>query len=219
MNMLTMLAFGTFGFWAWAAIIAIWCLIAVANEWPGRATVGLIVFVAAVHFLGGGGGYLGWALHNPITILELSAAYFVVGAIWSVCRWYFFVRRLALAYRDARIRFLEDAGLSDVTETTPVPENLRSDWSHRPLYYKDRSYMPSDLQSIKLRYHKARILIWIGYWPFSMLWVMLDDLLHAIVTEVYERLQVVFRAIADRVMGKLNIAADLRVPPDVKSKL
>jgi hypothetical protein len=78
---------------------------------------------------------------------------------------------------------------------TPVPENLR---------HSDNSRSRKPLA----RQNKKRIITWMVYWPFSMVWTVLDEPWRLI----YEAMARLFQRISDRVWRDLD--NDIKTEPD-----
>jgi len=47
--------------------------------------------------------------------------------------------------------------------------------------------------------YKATVLVWIGYWPFSLVWTLLNDPFKRLVRWIYDELQRIYQRITDRV--------------------
>jgi hypothetical protein len=47
--------------------------------------------------------------------------------------------------------------------------------------------------------HRATFLVWIGYWPFSLVWTLLNDPFKRLVRRIYDELQGVYQRITDHV--------------------
>lgn len=59
---------------------------------------------------------------------------------------------------------------------------------------------------LDLSEHKTRILSWMMYWPASMVWTVLGDLVGHIFHLLYDQLRGFFQGIADRRLGNLSNA-------------
>jgi len=223
-------ALGTLWFWILVAATCIFTLVAVANEWPGRATLSLLVFALCLHFFGDI-SVISWVIANPVSVLALVAGYLAVGAGWSLVKWYFFMRRVGRAYIEAKLDFLREGaheyrnGYNNLFEaidnpnaSTPIPEAVRERWLGSHFYVNEKSWRVRDLIEVDMADHRHRIMIWIGYWPFSAAWTLVDDPLRAAVRALYDHLADVFAAIAKRVTAKLNIAVDTAPAPSKLAK-
>lgn len=140
-------------FWFWTLIIAGFITVTYfvekerANGWGALLTalgLGVVLF-----FLGSrdpiSNGVL-YMLHHPMNIILVLLGYFVVGTVWSVVKWFFFLKRKVREFEDSTsdYKFNEDGTLKD-------------------------NYTP------KAREHRSSILLWMSWWPFSALWTLLND--------------------------------------------
>lgn len=86
--------------WFWV-LFGIWALIlfvSVEMDKPGSATLASLVFLGVFGFFGalpGGSTLLAFVTANPVAIVLCVVGFFVLGTIWSVVKWWFYVRRLA----------------------------------------------------------------------------------------------------------------------------
>lgn len=99
-------------FWALALVlIAIVGMFALVEfERPGWATVIVVAVLGVIH-LETEINVINFVAENPIQTVLLIIGYFVVGAAWSVGKWWFFVRRLRDKYDEQKGRFLKGLGL------------------------------------------------------------------------------------------------------------
>ena len=162
------LAVGAIGFWLLLLLSAILMSEMLDNDCPGWATITAIVTVAILVVFGGFDP-LSYLAAHPGEIALAIAAYFAVGAGWSLLKWYFWLvklRRQLDAGHDHR-RVLYTAG---VQQFPPQPGD-----------------------------HKSRIIGWIALWPASMLWTIINDPVRRAAEEIYTRLGGTYQRISNRV--------------------
>lgn len=119
-------------------------------------------------------------------------AYFAIGACWSVVKWYFFTRMLREAYDAARKKVILEKGIAAGRDKVLVVRQLRENLHYTYRYGSDLIIPPDPSQ------HTSRILTWIGHWPFSLLWTLINDPVRRMVKAIYQRLKNVYRAIGKR---------------------
>lgn len=126
------------------------------------ATWTLLVAAAAAWWMSAYHFSLVGALRLVPATLGYLAVYFLIGAGWSLVKWYFYTLR------------------------------LRDEYNADPAHYRrvHRTIPPSPTEYTKT------ILMWIGHWPFSLLWTLVNDPVKRIVRWIYARLQVVYAAIS-----------------------
>jgi hypothetical protein len=97
--------------------------------------------------------------------------YILVGMIWSTFRWFRYVR--------AKVEYYQKMYGTVV----------------------DKSRMDSIKDALDVSYNKARIIGWGAYWPWSMLWNILGDL----VNTVYDWMKGIYQRIADKALGNFKL--------------
>jgi hypothetical protein len=102
-----MFEFILFGSMVWFWIVfGVWALIlfvSVETDRPGVATITSLAFFGVFAYWGalpGGGGVLATLAANPFTVALLLVGFFVLGTVWAVVKWWFYVRRLAEKRRE-----------------------------------------------------------------------------------------------------------------------
>ncbi len=138
-TILEFFALGTFGFWALCSVLSIVFIACIENEnhwFPTLASVGL----AAIYWK----GFV--ALGVTWQGLALGALIYVVaGMIWSVYRWFRYVKENADYIRQTFGNTLSASKLADLKDKVSVINN------------------------------KSRITGWIAYWPWSFVWNIIGD--------------------------------------------
>jgi hypothetical protein len=132
-------ALGTIGFWILCSLLSIVFIACIENETHWFPTCALIAL-----------GAIYW---KPLVALGLAwqglaigaLVYVVAGMIWSIYRWYRFVKETADKYRQQYGNTLTDS---------------------------NRSSLKSD---ISVSSNKALITGWIAYWPWSLVWNITGD--------------------------------------------
>ncbi len=55
-----------------------------------------------------------------------------------------------------------------------------------------------------IRNHRALVMTWLTYWPFSMLWAVMNDFVHRIFRIIYLRISAQLQAISDQIFRNSN---------------
>lgn len=120
----------------------------------------------------------GWAMRNPWAVAMAVIAYIPAGVGWSTFRWW----------------KLLNAAASDIREEKP---NYKPRWSTDTWekYVSDNLPKPSR--------HKEEIILWIAYWPFSLLAYALIDFLQELGELVYAKISKIYQSMADRIKATL----------------
>lgn len=184
----------------WLLVVGSCIAILVALEKEKGIAAGLVVLgtIAAMVLLGDT-PLIAAICDNPKTTIAIILGYFVVGAVWGIIRWTFYVDKKFNAYEDFKRTWLRNQGLS---ETKEIPDNLKQEFqkhleSHSEYSYSIYKDVPKvgnggytynervSQKIIQIRplawQNKARIGNWIGYWPWSMVWWFIDDAVRAVV--------------------------------------
>jgi hypothetical protein len=207
--MLTLFVFGTVWFWALVALECIVLFALIEGDRVGWGTLSLIATFAILKFFGDV-DIIGFAKANPLEFAAGVAGYFVAGTIWSVAKWWFFLKDRREKYDELKAEFLRNNGV----QGTVIPEKLRAPWRLQAASLTDhRGYGSASAESIipKARNHKGKILTWMTYWPWSMVWTLINDPVKKLFRQIYRSIQNLMQSISDRVFR--GVEDDLREPP------
>ena len=184
---------GTFWFWALIFAISIGMIVLVEIEKSGFAFLVLIGTFITFQFASDF-NVVQYIYHNPWAIGIGVIGYVVIGIIWSMIKLRFYETKRRSKYDALKRAFFI---LHDVPDdTVNVPEELKSDWAtylekNGPSY--DRMYYLRNFNDPTQ--HQGRIVSWIGYWPFSLAFTILNDPLRKIGNAIFESLKGTYAAI------------------------
>jgi hypothetical protein len=187
---IALFALGSMGFWILAGAVCLLLIAAVEYEKPGWATISLIVFCVAL-WLFGDVNVIKLTTKEPLFTSGLLVGYFVVGVIWSLAKWWFFVRQCRERYGKLRSTFLKKRGYR---RDGSIPETEREQWQewlNGQLRY-DRGYQLRPT----VQQNKSRILTWMIYWPWSAVWTVLNDPVKRFFKFIFNQMKVVYQKIA-----------------------
>ncbi len=144
-----------------------------------------------------------------MTVVLGAVGYFAAGTGWTVAKWWFYVREQRAWYDELRAAFLRFHGLEPAR---PMPENLQHRWQQCVASArKERRNL--DVNPLAAR-HKARILRWMSYWPWSAAWTLLKDPVRKAFLSVYYQIAERLQEISDKAFR--GVEADL--PKEDRSK-
>lgn len=196
------LAVGTFWFWALLVIEAIALFALVFNEKGTGATVTLILTLVLLNWVSKI-PIVHYVLAHPLKTGLLVIGYFVAGTLWSIAKWWFFVRRRREKYDELRTNFLKDHN----KECAEVPPELRPNWRQvleNPHYYTGKyfyGYCNDEKCGCGLkplaRNHKSDILRWMSYWPISLTCTLINDPVRKLFNRIFYAIQKYFQMISD----------------------
>lgn len=158
-------AFGTIWFWTLIAIASFVLMATIEHEKGWLATFTIIGTLLLVHY-GMDKQLFGSMFAHPLITGSCVLGYFLVGAAWGVVKWWFFVKSQREAYDEARKLFAEH-------RSKPKVQPPERDWNYYTsaggycgIYF---NYKP------KPKDFKSRIMMWMTYWPWSMVWTVIND--------------------------------------------
>jgi len=131
------------------------------DTWGTGATLSVLVVLGVLQWFTSFKVFT-YVKENPVQSALALGGYFVIGAVWSVIKWWFAEK--------ARVR------------------EAKAEYGSRWREHKTST----------ARY-KSTVLVWIGYWPFSLVWTLLNDPLKRLVHWIYDELLRVYQRITDHV--------------------
>jgi hypothetical protein len=185
------LAVGAFWFWVTFACLMVLMIAAVEYDKPGLATLSIIVFFVLLGWLGDI-NILNTIRERPLLSIGCLVGYFAAGTAWSICKWWFYVRKLRDKFDEYKRDFLERHGRS---EEKTIPEDLRNEWLGDIDYTYE--WLPSKSKPVAAD-NKSRIMTWMVYWPWSLVWTMINDPIKRLFKEIYRAIQGFMQKISDR---------------------
>lgn len=154
-----------FPWWIWVLIILDFCFICIwtgdDEQWGTAATISVLFVLGLLQWLTPFKAFT-YTYENPLPVALGAVAYFSVGAIWSVIKWWFAEK--------ARVR------------------RAKKDWGDT---WRNRKTVAGA--------YRSTVLVWIGYWPFSLVWTLVSDPFRRMVHWIYDELNRVYQRITDSV--------------------
>lgn len=194
---------GGVAFWILTGLVFLLLLWAASDDRAVASGLLLAGWVAAIYLFGNASTLSmpdAWVFYIGIP------AYLVTGTLWGIGKWYLFVSREVMRYRERRQEFLILNGIEHATMDTPVPPALKASWRRATYGRQSRPIA---------RQHKRRIISWMCFWPTSVVWAVIDEPWRRIYTAVASLLQ----RIADSVYEKAGVDADLVKPVNLKEAM
>jgi hypothetical protein len=183
-------AVGTLSFWALLAIEMVLLLVWIELEHAGWATFSALAAIAVLQLCGV--DILRPMAANPGLTACLVGGYFLVGTLWSVCKWYLYVREQRRLYDEFKAEWFRANGVTYSApgfEGTACPAEL-SEAFKRAVRSRHAKPQVGD--------HKARIYLWIAYWPWSALWTVINDPVRKLLREIYNLIHKFLQRISDK---------------------
>lgn len=165
---------GTFGFWLSFVLLGIVIFWNIENEEVGIATLTTIV-LAALILWANDLSLWGLITTNPIETLLVIGGYFVVGTLWSVGKWYFYIRRYDYEYEEIKRAYLRETGLTSIEQFN---EAQKKEFRSKVIDAFNRlsgRYRSDSFKFPLAAERKTAILGWMMYWPYSFTWTFIND--------------------------------------------
>lgn len=191
--MISLLAFGSVGFLSLVGIVMVLLLVAVEYEKPALATISLVATAFALAYWGDFNLLTAIKAH-PLEALAGLAGYFVAGGLWSIGKWWFFVRNLRDKYDELKANFFQWANLN-LTGKDRVPEASRAEFKDYALRNSTHGRV---WERPMVRQNKSRIMTWMMYWPWSLTWTIISDPVKRMFKAMFRWLLTVYEGIANR---------------------
>jgi hypothetical protein len=192
------LAFGS----VWSIILTtLWIIILfywVEKEFIVWSGINILLYILFLNFTIKNNIFDGVVSH-PVRTLIFILVYIIIGFLWSFVKWWLFVNKKAIAYKEKRCawllsrkedlgkRYSDAGGPPEITLDTNVPYNMQDDWL-RHYGYGNRE-IPKAIQ------HKKTISHWVLYWPISAIWSLIDDFVGKVLRIIIVRFRIIYEAI------------------------
>lgn len=158
---------------------------------------------------------------SPLNVALTVGGYLALGIAWSFMKWYMVINKVKTKFILLRDKYLADQGLKDGYFTTEVDESDKVNVKRHAEYanhilnafghnagYSSLAHVTTAQAAIrhirpKAANHKASILFWIGYWPFSVVWFIISDMVREAAEWIYARVAGTFQRLSDRMFADL----------------
>lgn len=189
MNWQEVFALGAPGFWG--LVLLETALLIVLIEWGkgGWATLSLVASLLALHFLGDL-NVPGHVRQHPLVVPVAVLAYFALGTLWAIAKWWLYVRDQRARYDELRADFCHEFKVEGA-----IPERLQQRWLERLQSAAARGRRVEVRP--KARQHKGRILTWMSYWHWSLAWTTLNDPVRKLFRLIYHHIHDYLQEISD----------------------
>lgn len=185
------------------ALVILWCL--VVHEKGKFATFVTIVFgvmIAAKFPL------LVDFISSPLNIVLVVGLYGMVGVLWSRYKWSNFLTKKVTLFVGMREAFLKLNDLPmDYLKTNPEDTDTLSkfvDYINQRITYSAR--LTTKIASLRELHNvmapqtssnKGSIVMWIAYWPISVIWFIVADLVTELAETIYKAVGGHFQKMSD----------------------
>ena len=213
--MLTLFLFGTLWFWGLLALASLCIIWALEDDNVGGATVAFLVTLAAVFFLGNS-SWLTWIMGNPLRIGLLVGTYLLIGVGWGISKWWIYLHDASARNRAERMDWLQrrleilrpnadnvekyEAALEQGYVFRLWPLKVKTDWER----YVKVEYYGKVIKKPMVSANKSCITGWMTYWPWSVLWTIINDPVRRFYKWAYTHLRGLLQGMSDKAFKDLD---------------
>lgn len=185
-------------FWFILVVEIILLLICVKLELDLFAAISLIVFAVILNVYCDV-NIISFIKSNPVNLIMIVGSYVVIGVMWSVFKWWMFVRDRRSDYEKFKSAWLLDRGC----DSKHVPDDLKESFRNH-LADKNRFKIRIFSSAPSAADHKDMIIRWLAFWPISVIWSIANDFIKWLFDSVVH----CFRFVYNRIAVSLQIISD-----------
>lgn len=189
-----LVAVGSLPFWVALGIFGCLIIAFIDGEKGSLATATIIVCLAALWAFTAFNP-IAWVLAQGWTVLYYVAGYLGLGIVWGWIKWFFYVTGEGERYSAAREEFIKNHGQVNAQ-------------NQREFRATVMSAIRGDHYPVQASRNKARITLWMTYWPFSGLWTLINDPVRRTFNYCYERCARSLQALSNAVAARHNYHED-----------
>ena len=208
---ITGLLFGAMfgGFWAtiFTSIFIIAAILFTASEEFGWSYGSLLLYIVVLAIFTPANPFV-YVWHNPLTAIEFFVGFFVIGAIFSLLKYWSFVQRIVQKIKDIKKQFIIDFKL-EISTTDEIPHEYTQEWKKRKSEKLSSSEYNKVTRGLRPSDNASLIMNWIAFWPFVALGLFVADPLRHLVRSIYEHLVSTFGRMYERIVTKNINMTDL----------
>src|SRR5262249_2736558 len=127
------------------------------------------------------------------TVMLGALGYFAAGTGWAIAKWWLYVHEQRAWYDELRGAFLRVHGFEPGCQ---MPESLQPLWQ-RCLVSARKERRRLDVHPLAA-VHKARIVWWMSYWPWSAFYTLLKDPVRKAFLSIYHQVADYLQQISDK---------------------
>lgn len=173
-------------------------LIAMEQDRPTAVTAILIVALIVLQFCSNVQP-LSFVYQHPIHALIILGAYFAIGSLWIIIKWFSHVYRVRDQFNAVKQECIDELRRVDHNQTNFTGNgDALTDEGKRRIYKSAAMRINERSLPLQVSHHKADIYMWWLCWPISMFWTALNDPITRLWNFVYSLLGNWMQRISDR---------------------
>jgi len=148
---------------------------------------------------------------SPLGITVTVISYLLLGIGWASVKWIVFLRKTRTQFINCRDEFLGKRNLPgnyfSGNDLEGIVEKfikkLGEEFPGSNVYSSRNVHEAIERIKPKIRNSKTSVIMWIGYWPLSLVWFIINDAVREIAETIYNYISGVFQRISDRMFKDL----------------
>jgi hypothetical protein len=176
-------------FWTLLIALLVACEFSTVNE--NHWSFGwFLIFFAVLSYCSSFNAFA-WMWHNPMATISWATLYIALGIGWGFVKWAFHLKNEKDKI-ESMLSTLKANYAGKQKDTGPVYKDTFTD------YLEERGYISRATKN------KTLISVWMFWWPFSVLWTSLHDVLRRFYDWAIEHYMFIFDKINHQIFGSLN---------------
>jgi hypothetical protein len=190
--LLGLFVIGSWLFWLAALVLTALMFFCIEDE---RNVGALLMFVVTLFFLNHMARLQVFGLIAKHPFMYVGG-YILCGILYGFIRWGWHVFSFKQRYNEAKRDFAARYDLANDFDAKFPNDRLKSEQWESFRYDRRVQYLPTASQE------RGRIVSWMMYWPWNLVWTLLRDFVLELWERVYEFLSSSFQRWADSILGK-----------------
>ena len=195
-------AFDSFLFWTLAVVFLILSIGFVEYNRP-YSLINVVLGTLLILQFGSDIHPFTWILFHPVATIVDIVAWVIIGTLWAVLKWVFFVYHTRDKYLDFRNKTIADWQRIGTNSEHFDSNKMLTETGER----KIKSMGIHEFGEIppKIVHNKARFILWMSAWPLSAAWTLINDPARRLYNFIYYRLAKNLQAISDRAFVNIHL--------------
>ena len=137
-----------------------------------------------------------WIWLDPAVVVKYALIYIAIGAVWGSFKFIWKLRKARNTYIKDKTKWLNG---KTIVSDDPAKARTEEQWIE---HCKDRIYNHKEMYAPTVSANKFKIILWMTWWPFSVIAFFFDDLLTEVWNGVWKIVKGFLEAIRKYVLGE-----------------
>lgn len=185
-------------FWVWFLLLSVALIFSIENDAPGWAFTSLVTAAAILLLFSDVESR--YQLHQYLTlknVIVFLVGYFSIAVLYSFLKWYLFLSERLERWREAVSDYRKKYGpTAPIALDAPRFKEFIRD-NYREFLEINNNYNGEVRKTPRAQDYKPRIIAWMVYWPWSLCWSLLDDVITGMFRFIYRKISYSYDAMSD----------------------